>query len=1045
MVEHLHRILSDVPPDRLDCVCPDQFLVQVANHVSNWQRLPASLGLRKREQDKAKAQATNDPEKLKIEFLKTWREKHGRRATCLWLCKFLWEAEEVVLVIKARDVLQNWQGSFESPSLPEKSPSADLVQVRPPFEDDDSDVLDQYAHYIHRSYTVAIPHYFVRQWPPPPVSKVVDLTLTQIETHHVHASEERFDIEHCLVQRPVVPFRDLFDLEVNVDRQIVLVEGATGTGKSTLAWNICRKWKAYEMFKKFRVVVYINFKEQYDKVAKSIMQVLPGSPGRAIRQQAASIMEAYLGQDILFIVDGWDEYDPVTLKDSFLHKLIFTPEKVSLQFSTVLVTTRHIVSDALLERATTRIQVLGFTPASLNKYFEEAMRERPRTQKISEHLRESPQLEASCFVPMNAGIVAHIFLGLDGLPPTHFRKYAALVCSYIIRHLTKWQYHIPEVRSIKRLPPEAQEPFVKLCTLAYDAVCNKKVVLSSTDLLSFGVSTTTSELSMIQRLESLDSALYAFVDHSIQQLLAAVHISEMSISQQVQHFCENFNPLAPNPLIQCYAGLSELDPPGAKDVLYKTLQDHSNHMSVISCVYDSQNEVLAKKVATSLKNTVDGHCSNYTGLEYLALGYFLRVFCEANRGEFKVDLRHCMLDNYSVGFLTKELAKKGRVLLYDEDPNTIPPLPGYIDLDISHNCVHGSGLQRISAAVNGRFCSITKLNLSFNAIQEGEDGLKFILQGLKTNRYVADLALVSCGLQITEDNGPVLVETLTENTAMKKLDLSHNEIGDTGVSYIADGLSSNTALLELSLCHCGIGSAGAHLLSNVLSDKRILPMDFPRSKPGSKRHRDALQELHLHLYRCKLAAEEGSSSSRRSSLPRDSRLRLELYDSAMSDVGAAHMMRMMRHNPKFRDYRHSGDYHYFSESEFIPQGNGPLQVLNLSENKLTDAGASFLAEALRRNEKLQNLNVGDCRLTDQGVALLAFALETNTTLVVLSLDNNPISDIGLSTLGNVLGKNGGLKTLNLRSLEHCTTAVLKQLIASTKKHNFVIVTSNPNP
>ena len=40
--------------------------------------------------------------------------------------------------------------------------------------------------------------------------------------------------------------------------QEILIEGAPGVGKTTLAWHLCRKWEKGELFQQWPVVVYAS-------------------------------------------------------------------------------------------------------------------------------------------------------------------------------------------------------------------------------------------------------------------------------------------------------------------------------------------------------------------------------------------------------------------------------------------------------------------------------------------------------------------------------------------------------------------------------------------------------------------------------------------------------------------------------------------------------------------------------------------------------------------------------------------------------------------
>lgn len=85
------------------------------------------------------------------------------------------------------------------------------------------------------------------------------------------------DVEHIMSTRSEVKLGELFKLDkINeMKRKIILIEGAPGAGKSTLAWHICQKWESGELFHEFRVVVHVQLRDPDIQKAKSIKGILP--------------------------------------------------------------------------------------------------------------------------------------------------------------------------------------------------------------------------------------------------------------------------------------------------------------------------------------------------------------------------------------------------------------------------------------------------------------------------------------------------------------------------------------------------------------------------------------------------------------------------------------------------------------------------------------------------------------------------------------------------------------------------------------------------
>ena len=93
--------------------------------------------------------------------------------------------------------------------------------------------------------------------------------------------------------------------------------------------------------------------------------------------------------------------------------------------------------------------------------------------------------------------------------------------------------------------------------------------------------------------------------------------------------------------------------------------------------------------------------------------------------------------------------------------------------------------------------------------------------------------------------------------------------------------------------------------------------------------------------------------------------------------------------------------------------NRTLQQLYVSLNSIGDGGATALAEMLKENRTLQQLNVRHCCIGDGGATALAKALKENRTLQQLYVSSNSISDGGATALAEMLKENRTLQQLDI--------------------------------
>ena len=1036
----LEDLLKGVPPEKLNQPCRDDHLSEIALSVTEWRSISPFLGLT--EADEAVIQH-DYPESItrKIGMLRKWKKMFGKKATYRKLGKVFFKLERADLVEKVCELLQT---ESSSSSCEEDDPTT--------AKRTDKDSLDTYAEYLRGCYSTELPAFFTLQWPPPPTHKVFNLAMIGHQTIQRGPIDEelvrltlRGNVDDIMRTKSPIELRNLFKLD-NSKRKIILIEGAPGAGKSTLAWHICQKWESGELFQDFKVVVFVQLRDSIIQQAKSLNDVLLVESD-VMRREVMSELLSCRGRNVVFVLDGWDEYGGSLRGHSFFQQLICSPRKVNMQFSSVVITSRPIASGELQRYASSRVEIIGFTSAEVNKYFSESIGECQTVQKLQDHLRERPVIEASCYLPLNAAIVVHLFLALNHtLPHTLHEVFLSLVLCCIIRHLTKEGEEIAGISSLDDLPPDVQKPFNNICTMAYRGVMKNKATFSAADLQSFNLPTELSTLSLIQGVQSYitfqRSVSYNFLHLSVQELLAAFHISILSANEQIQIFNDLFDQPRLAAVFRFYAAFTKLQTEGVRDIVARIVQKQEKPLLVnlLHGLYEAQDPSLCQFVASHLKGELDLCGNTLSPMDCLVVGYFLSCVCLTTSGAFKVNLNSCSLDDYRVSFLVRELSKSSS----STDAQTTTR-NGYLVMDLSGNGIQENGGKAIGDVLIMN-TSLQVLDLHKNNI--GEKGCKAIGDGLMVNRFLQVLDIhgnpISAGVvhiaeslkynhslleinlggcRISEEESEAIGNALIMNTSLQVLGLHKNNIGEKGCKAIGDGLMVNRSLQVLDL-HGNPISAGVVQIAESL------------------KHNYSLRKINLGVFITANVAESLATSLKDICSLRTLRMNRKLSDECVAHIADClihnnsvnklvicdHSDQDMAGAETLKDHGSLLEIN-FSDCDISEKGVESLfaflkasnSVQTLILNKLSDGGTAHIAEVLRHNNCLKTLQIyfGS---SDQGMESLASALEVNHSLEELSLTwKYAVTGVGLLSLGENLKRNRGLKTLRFFLLSYIIT------------------------
>ena len=327
-----------------------------------------------------------------------------------------------------------------------------------------------------------------------------------------------------------------------------------------------------------------------------------------------------------------------------------------------------------------------------------------------------------------------------------------------------------------------------VCVLAFEGVKQNKVVFPQVELVRLNIPLDLPGLGVLQNVHSfgkLGKTAYRYFIHlSIQELLAAYHISQLGEDEQVKVFEDLLDEPRFSSVLQFYAAFTRLTNQGVQNIILR--RDYTYELSsglalltFLRCFFEAQIQcpLLYQQLVSRLNRNVYFSNIVLSPFDCMSVGYFLVFALRA--GRLSVRLNSCSIDEHSLGLLLGELS---------------------LHTEACPACV----LQ-----------GVTELSLRGNKI--GDKGIADIANSLRTNTTISDLDVFDCG--ISDIGVQSLAEAIASNGSIRveRLDISNNDIGDNGIAHIATALQMNTTIKFFSISNCGITNKGAESLARVLA------------------------------------------------------------------------------------------------------------------------------------------------------------------------------------------------------------------------------------
>ena len=252
-------------------------------------------------------------------------------------------------------------------------------------------------------------------WLPDVSVTFINLALIKSSKNNTNVCDYsvRGDPDDIIAKKEKIEYKEAFGEYRS--RELILLEGRPGSGKTTLVHKIIRDWTGGEVLTKAKLVFLVTLRDLNSDcrdVTLSDLLRLFYSNDEELKTIRIDI-ERINGEGVCFVIDGLDEYQPQKRDKSIIYQLL---SRTYLHQAMIIVSSRpaaiKIIKKGIL---TKRIEVFGFSKQQIFEYIDNfpfsALSAGASTvqTKLKEYLVRNPNIFDMCYLPIHSAMICSLF------------------------------------------------------------------------------------------------------------------------------------------------------------------------------------------------------------------------------------------------------------------------------------------------------------------------------------------------------------------------------------------------------------------------------------------------------------------------------------------------------------------------------------------------------------------------------------------------------------------------------------------------------------
>ncbi|XP_073764142.1 protein NLRC3-like [Danio rerio] len=543
---------------------------------------------------------------------------------------------------------------------------------------------------------------------------------------------------------------------------------------------------------------------------------------------------------VVFIFDGLDE-SRITLMFSDAQKVCDVTETSSvavlmsklmkgelLPSALIWITSRPAAANQIPSKYIKRLtEIQGFTEPQKEEYFRKRISEQHQASRIISHIRRARSLHIMCHIPVFCWISSTVLQKLleedlsAEIPQTLTEMYIHFLLIQINMRNQKYEERDPE-----KLLQSNREVIVKLAEVAFRQLMKGNVMFYEEDLIESGVDAAHTSIysgicTEIFKEESViqQRKVYSFIHLSVQEFLAAFFAFYYYLSTireglknllSVQSLLEG----AVDKAIESESGHLDLF---LRFLLGVSLESNQRLFQDLLTHTEKSSESIRRSTQYIKEKIRDGHgLSTERSINLFlcllevkdqTLSREIQEFVKSDKqSEKKLSPAHCSTIAYMLQ-MSEEVLDELELQKYntsDEGRRRLIPAVSNCTRALLTGCnLSAQDCEIVSSVLQSSNCVLRELDLSNNDLQDS--GVKLLSDGLKSPNCRLKILRLS-GCMVTEEGCGFLSSALRSNPShLRELDLSYNHPGQSGVQLLQHTLEDpHYTLKQLNLDHGGL-------------------------------------------------------------------------------------------------------------------------------------------------------------------------------------------------------------------------------------------------